>query len=68
MSAIKNHIVDIVAEAMGIEDTHADAAFFVDTENVQIAWRAGEATALATGSMHLSAQASPSHAENKDNQ
>ena len=44
MSAIKNHIEDLVIEAMGIEDAHTDAVFYVDTENVQIAWRAGEAT------------------------
>ena len=67
MSVIKHHTEHLVVEAMSIEDAHTDV-WRVDAENVQIAWRAGEATALATGSMHLSAQASPSPAENKDNQ
>lgn len=44
MSAIKHHIEDLVVEAMSIEDAHTDAVFYVDAENVQIAWRAGEAT------------------------
>lgn len=44
MSAIKNHIEDLVVEAMSIEDAHVDAVFHADTDAVQIAWRAGAET------------------------
>ena len=44
MSAIKNHIEDLVVEAMSIEDAHIDAVFHADTDAVQIAWRAGTET------------------------
>ena len=44
MSAIKNHIEDLVVEAMSIEDAHIDAVFYADTDAVQIAWRAGTET------------------------
>ena len=44
MSAIKNHIEDLVVEAMSIEDAHIDAVFYADTDAVQIVWRAGAET------------------------